>query len=62
MLRDLVEEELLLALPLVARHEGDAACAAGAVAGKFENSADNAVADEITQKPFEQLKDLLKQR
>ena len=62
VLRDLVEEELLLALPLVARHEGAADCAAGAGAGKFDSAADNAVADEVTQKPFAQLKDLLKQR
>jgi uncharacterized protein len=51
VLRDLVEEELLLALPLIARHDDAADCAAGSVA-----------ADEITQQPFAQLKDLLKQR
>ncbi len=70
VLRDLVEEELLLALPLIARHQDAADCTAGAgagkiagkIAGRFESSADNAVADEITQKPFAQLKDLLKQR
>lgn len=61
VLRDLVEEELLLALPLIARHE-DADCAAGAGAGELGKSADSAAADEITQKPFAQLKDLLKQR
>lgn len=62
VLRDLVEEELLLALPLVARHEDAAQCAAGAGAGKFDSATENAVADEVTQKPFAQLKDLLKQR
>lgn len=55
VLRDLVEEELLLALPLVARHEDAAQCAAGAAAASVAE-------DEITQKPFAQLKDLLKQR
>ncbi len=51
VLRDLIEEELLLALPLIARHEDAADCAAG-----------SAPEDEITQQPFAQLKDLLKQR
>ncbi len=62
VLRDLVEEELLLALPLVARHEDAAECAAGAAAGSFEGTAASAAEEEITQKPFAQLKDLLKQR
>jgi uncharacterized protein len=48
-LRDLVEEELLLALPLVPRHENDQC--AGASAG----------ADE-TNRPFAQLSELLKRQ
>jgi uncharacterized protein len=47
--RDLVEEELLLALPLVPRHEDDK-CAG-----------DRAAADE-THKPFAQLSELFKRR
>ena len=62
VLRDLVEEELLLALPLVARHEDAARCATEAAAGRFEGTAASAAEEEITQKPFAQLKDLLRQR
>ncbi len=47
-IRDLVEEELLLALPLVPRHENDEC--AGARAGTSEE----------THRPFGQLSDLLK--
>ena len=54
VLRDLVEEELLLALPLIARHERDADCQGPA--------AEVAAGDEITQQPFAQLKELLKRR
>jgi uncharacterized protein len=54
VLRDLVEEELLLALPLVARHERVTDCQA--------RIAEVAAEAEITQQPFAQLKELLKQR
>ena len=55
-IRDLVEEELLLALPLVAAHRDPAACAALApsVAGPGKPTA-----DEHGQRPFEGLKELL---
>jgi len=53
---DLAEEELLLALPLVAAHPDPAACAALApsVAGSGKPTA-----DEHGQRPFEGLKELL---
>jgi uncharacterized protein len=74
ILRDLAEEELLLALPLVPRHErqGDAAgddspaCTAlDAVseAGSLEQPAPASpaeVLEEVTQKPFAELGELLK--
>jgi uncharacterized protein len=49
-IRDLVEEELLLALPLVPRHENDE-CAGG-----------NASTQEETHRPFGQLSELLKRQ
>lgn len=55
--QDVVEEQILLALPLIARHEDAADCEAGAVPvdpGPAE--------DEITQKPFAGLAELLRRR
>ncbi len=51
-LRELAEEQLLLALPLVARHEDDAQCAAAKAAAE--------PAALVTQKPFAELGELLK--
>jgi uncharacterized protein len=49
-LRELVTEELLLALPLVPRHEGDAAC------GGFTESAERpAEPGEVRKNPFAEL-------
>ncbi|HTV78169.1 MAG TPA: YceD family protein [Steroidobacteraceae bacterium] len=57
-LRDLVEEELLLALPLVPRHE-DKDCA-GDSAGAGQGFAEEPPAE--TQRPFGQLGELLKRQ
>jgi uncharacterized protein len=49
-LRDLLADELLLALPLVPRHEGDAAC------GGFTEAAEkNAEPAEVRKNPFAEL-------
>ena len=75
-LREVVEEELLLALPLVPMHAADddecdvAADAAGAVgismvAGRSEGadeSAGEGAVEQVTQKPFAELAELLKRR
>jgi uncharacterized protein len=58
-LRDLVEEELLLALPLVPRHEDDG-CAGGTGAREGQGSAAQPAAD--THRPFEQLRELFKRQ
>jgi uncharacterized protein len=52
--RDLAEEELLLALPLVAMHARPAECGNAAAVGKLEVEA------EDSNKPFAQLGELLK--
>jgi uncharacterized protein len=52
-LRDLVEEELLLAVPLVPRHEGETQCAP-----TEEQAADRE--QEVVQRPFAGLGELLK--
>jgi DUF177 domain-containing protein len=53
--RDLVEEELLLALPLCPVHEEDGCGAAGQA-----QSADRSAAGEKRHRPFERLNELLK--
>ncbi len=53
-LLDLVEEELLLALPLIARHVSAADCKAVEGAATTD--------EDITQKPFSQLRELLDRR
>jgi uncharacterized protein len=55
--QDVVEEQILLALPLIARHEDAAVCEAGAAPADPESAA-----DEITQKPFAGLAELLQRR
>jgi uncharacterized protein len=59
--RDLVDEEVLLALPHVARHEEDSECAGREMRlPGHEVEADEASAD--VQKPFAQLGELLKRK
>jgi uncharacterized metal-binding protein YceD (DUF177 family) len=62
----LVEEELLLALPLVPAHErGDPACRAIDAIAATEHGAppdDDGGAEEVVQKPFAELAELLKRR
>lgn len=65
-LGELVEEELLLALPLVPAHErGDPTCRAIDAVAATEHEAppdDDGGADEVVQKPFAELAELLKRR
>ena len=59
--RDLVDEEVLLALPHVARHDEDSECAGREMQlPGHEADADDAPAD--VQKPFAQLGELLKRK
>lgn len=60
-LRDLVEEELLLALPLVPRHEDEYDCA-GPEAVVQETAQPAGEAPEEAHRPFGQLADLLKRQ
>ena len=53
ILADLVEEELLLALPAAAKHENQSACAG--LAEEFDGSKTSSK----THRPFEKLKDIL---
>lgn len=55
-LTDVVEEELLLALPLVALHEAPNACAAD---GPQDEGSEETTPSDRTQLPFAGLKDLL---
>jgi uncharacterized protein len=59
-IRDLVEEELLLALPLVARHENDE-CAGGSAGTLTEKGLAAEPAGE-THRPFAQLGELFKRQ
>jgi uncharacterized protein len=59
-IRDLVEEELLLALPLVARHENDE-CAGGSAGTLTETGLAAEPAGE-THRPFAQLGELFKRQ
>ncbi len=52
-LRDLVEEELLLAVPLVPRHEDESDCTTGSAEPEEE---------EVVQRPFAGLDELLKRK
>lgn len=65
-LGELVEEELLLALPLVPAHErGDPQCSAIEAIAPMEREAlpdDDGGAVEVVQKPFAELAELLKRR
>lgn len=58
-IRDLVEEELLLALPLVPRH-ADNECAGGGAGTQEQGSAEESVGD--THRPFGQLGELFKRQ
>jgi uncharacterized protein len=62
--RDLVDEEVLLALPHVPRHEEGTECAARKVAlpGESDDAADAESASDQVQKPFAQLGELLKRK
>lgn len=55
--RDLVEEELLLALPIVPLHPAGDCAAAGEARGSFRESA-----VEVRNRPFERLDELLRRR
>jgi uncharacterized protein len=62
-LRDLVEEELLLAVPLVPRHEDESECGPGAVVEAAPGVAPAVPGKPVpadTQKPFAGLGELLK--
>jgi uncharacterized protein len=61
--RDLVDEEVMLALPHVARHEEGSECAGRRMQlpGQEAESAEEAAAAEV-QKPFAQLGELLKRK
>jgi uncharacterized protein len=59
-IRDLVEEELLLALPLVPRHENDEC--AGAVGGTQAGQASEVEPAGETHRPFGQLGELFKRQ
>ncbi|MBU6212034.1 MAG: DUF177 domain-containing protein [Gammaproteobacteria bacterium] len=52
-LRDLIEEELLLAVPLVPRHEDESDCTTGSAESEEE---------EVVQRPFAGLGELLKRQ
>ncbi len=57
-LQELVEDELLLSLPIVARHPEDSACARS---GAYEGEPRDDEQDKPdTQRPFEALRDLIK--
>jgi uncharacterized metal-binding protein YceD (DUF177 family) len=61
--RDLVDEEVLLALPHVARHEEGSECADSdmQLPGQEAESAEEAAAADV-QRPFAQLGELLKRK
>jgi uncharacterized protein len=60
--RDLVDEELMLALPTVALHDEDSECARRFVRLAEEQEEDADEADSQVQKPFAQLGELLKRK
>ena len=60
--RDLVDEEVLLALPHVARHEEGSDCAGQAMKLPGQSEEPQEAADSQVQKPFAQLGELLKRK
>jgi uncharacterized protein len=60
--RDLVDEEILLALPHVARHAEGSECADGRIALPGEVADAQEAAEHQVQKPFAQLGELLKRK
>jgi uncharacterized protein len=59
-LEELVEEELLLALPLVPTHATPSECALQLAAAAAENEVEGRPAANSVQRPFAELRDLLK--
>lgn len=60
--RDLVDEEVMLALPHVARHDEDSDCAGRELTLPGQESDAEDAADAQVQKPFAQLGELLKRK
>ena len=60
--RDLVDEEILLALPHVARHEEGSECAGSEMKLPGQDAEAEDAADAQVQKPFAQLGELLKRK
>jgi uncharacterized protein len=60
--RDLVDEEILLALPHVARHEEGSECAESRIGLPGHEADPEEAADAQVQKPFAQLGELLKRK
>ena len=60
--RDLVDEEILLALPHVARHEEGSECAGSEMQLPGQEAEAEEAADPQVQKPFAQLGELLKRK
>ncbi|HEY6126528.1 MAG TPA: YceD family protein [Steroidobacteraceae bacterium] len=60
--RDLVDEEILLALPHVARHEEGSECADSAMQLSGQDAESEEDSDPQVQKPFAQLGELLKRK
>ena len=60
--RDLVDEEILLALPNVARHEEGSECAVNKMQLPGQEADAEEAADSQVQKPFAQLGELLKRK
>ncbi len=60
--RDLVDEEILLALPHVARHEEGSECADSAMQLPGQEAESEEDSDPQVQKPFAQLGELLKRK
>jgi DUF177 domain-containing protein len=60
--RDLVDEEILLALPHVARHEEGSECAGSKMQLPGQEAEAEEAADSQVQKPFAQLGELLKRK
>src|SRR6187397_544271 len=60
--RDLVDEEILLALPNVARHAEGSECASSKMQLPGQEADDEESVDSQVQKPFAQLGELLKRK
>ena len=61
-MRDLVDEEVMLALPHVPRHDEDSECARQEVQLPGQPDEPDDAADLQVQKPFAQLGELLKRK